>query len=222
MAFDARDIAARAGLAHAYAAHHISGNGRSQKLLAQLIAAKARQRRRAHIGLHAYGHGHAAAADMTQGLGHHQAVGIVEARAAKGFGFGQTQQPQIAQTLEYLVRREYFRLLPLIDMRVDLLVDIALQGLAHFQMLMGPLHDLSPLTFCLGKLGWLRRVSLECERATSGPHRTAWDAACGPRPRPACPGRSSAPRACRADRSRRRPAAVRWYRRHRPGLRTWR
>ena len=151
MAFDARYIAARTRFAHTNAAHHVARNGRCQKLLPQCIAAKARQRGRAHIGLHPNGHGHTAAANAAQRLRHQQVVRIVQTRAAIRLGLGQPQQPQITQPLEHLVGGKDFRLLPRIDMRIDLLVDIALQGLAHFQMLMGPLHDLSPLISLKGK-----------------------------------------------------------------------
>jgi len=74
MAFDGCHVAARAGLAHAYAADRIAGNGRCQKLALELLTAKTRQRRRAHIGLHTNRHRDAAAVDMAQGFGHGDAI----------------------------------------------------------------------------------------------------------------------------------------------------
>ena len=92
MAFDGGHVAARAGFGHADAAHHVARNGRGQKLGAQFGAAKARQRRAAHIGLHANGHGHATALNVAQRFGHGHAKAVVQARTAVGLGFGQAQK----------------------------------------------------------------------------------------------------------------------------------
>src|SRR3546814_3808915 len=48
------------------AAHHVAGNRRGEKFAAQLVAAEARQRRRAHVGLYTDGHGNTAAGNVVQ------------------------------------------------------------------------------------------------------------------------------------------------------------
>ena len=116
----------------------------------QLIAAKARQRRRAHVGLHANRHRDAAAVDVSQRFGHRQRVGVVQPRAAVFFGLGQPQQAQIAQFLEHLVRRKDLRRFPFVHMRVDFFVDQALQRLLDFQVFVGVVHGLlSMMLNCL-------------------------------------------------------------------------
>ena len=139
-----RHIAARARFAHSDAAHHVARNGRCEELAAQLIAAVFGERRGAHVGLHANRHGDAAARDFAQRFRHGDCVGVVKPRAAKLLGFGEAQQSQVAKTLEHLMRRKDPRLFPLIDKRVDLVMDVALQTALYFLMLVSPLHELSP------------------------------------------------------------------------------
>ena len=103
----------------------------------QFVAAEARQRRRGHVGLHADGHRHAAAFDVAQRLGHGHRVGIVEPGAAVLLGLGQAQQAQLAQPLEHLVRGEDLRGLPFVDVRIDLLVDEALERLLDLEVFVG-------------------------------------------------------------------------------------
>jgi hypothetical protein len=137
---DARHVAARRGLAHADAAHHVASNGRHQKLPAQLVAAKARQRRGAHVGLHTDGHRHATTFDVAQRLGHRHGIGIVEARAAKGLRLGEAQQTQVAKLLEHLMGGKDLGGFPFIDVGVDLGVDEALEGLLDLEVFVGELH----------------------------------------------------------------------------------
>ncbi len=80
--------------------------------------------------------------DVAQRLGHQHAVGIVQSRAAVFLGLGQPQQPQIAQPLEHLVGGKDLGGFPFIDVRVDVLVDVALERLADFFVLVGELHRL--------------------------------------------------------------------------------
>lgn len=82
--------------------------------------------------------------DVTERLGHGHAVRIVQTGTAVGLGFGQPEQAQPAQITENLVGREHARLFPLIHLRVDLLVDVAPQGVLDLAMLVGVLHVKSP------------------------------------------------------------------------------
>jgi hypothetical protein len=139
-AFDARHVAARRRLAHADAAHHVTGNGRYQKLPAQLVAAKARQRRGAHVGLHTDGHRHATTFDVAQRLGHRHGIGIVEAGASEGLRLGEAQQAQVAELLEHLMGGKDFGGFPFIDVGVDLGVDEALEGLLDLEVFVRVVH----------------------------------------------------------------------------------
>src|SRR5450830_1467841 len=177
-ALDAGHIAAGAGLGHADAAHRIARDGRGQELAAQFVAAEARQRRGAHVGLHANRHGHAAAVDVAQGLGHGQAVAVVQAGAAVGLGLGQAQQAQLPHLLEHLVGRKDLGLFPFVHMGVDLGVDEALERLLDFAVLMGELHGVSPfLWFMRGArpVGGYMRATPNCigrtGRASASAHR---------------------------------------------------
>src|SRR6185436_5628750 len=103
-------------------------------------------------------HRHAAAADEAERLGHHHRVAVVEAGAAVSLGLGQAQQAEVAELLEHLVRRELLGLLPLVDVRVDLVLDHALQRAPDLFVLMRELHSVLPnrgqTTFFAGAKTW--------------------------------------------------------------------
>ncbi|MDF2467445.1 MAG: hypothetical protein K0Q43_5680 [Ramlibacter sp.] len=139
-ALDAGDVAARARLAHADAGHHLARDRRRQELLAQLVAAEAREGRRRHVGLNADGHGNAAAMGVAQRLRHRHGIGVVQTRAAVFLRLGQAEQAQFTQALEHLVRRKYLRLFPFVDVGVDFFVDEALEGFLDFQVFVGVVH----------------------------------------------------------------------------------
>ena len=119
---DGRDVRAATGLADAEAGDVVAGDRRHQVFAAQLVAAKACQCRCRHVGLHADGHRHTAAVALAQSLGHHHRVAEVQAHAAKLFGVFQSQQSQLAELLENLVRRELPFRFPFGNKGVDLLV----------------------------------------------------------------------------------------------------
>ena len=144
VAFDRSHIAARAGLAHADAAHHVAGNGWRQKFAPQFVAAKAGQRRRGHVSLHANRHRDGAAVNVAQRLGHRQRIRVIQPGTAIGLGLGQAQQAQVAELFEDLVRRKHLGGLPLVHMGVDLGVNEALEGILDFQVLVGVMHGLAP------------------------------------------------------------------------------
>ena len=54
------------------------------------------------------------------------------------------QKTQLAQALEHLVRRKDLGRLPFIDVRVDVLVDVARQRVADLLVVVGQLHVRSP------------------------------------------------------------------------------
>jgi hypothetical protein len=118
-----RDVGAAAGLADAEAGHDVAGDRGGQVLLAQNVAAEAREGGRGHVGLHTDGHRHAAAIALAQRFGHHHRVAEVEPAAAELLGVLQAQQAEIAELLEQFVARELLGGFPLGDKRVDLLVD---------------------------------------------------------------------------------------------------
>jgi hypothetical protein len=119
---DGRHVAAAAGLAHAQAGHHVTGDGGGEELAPQRVTAKTCQSGRGHVGVHADGHGHAAAVALAQRLGHHHRIAEVQPGAAELLGVLQAQQAQVAQLLEDLVRGELALGLPLGDEGVEFLV----------------------------------------------------------------------------------------------------
>ena len=78
--------------------------------------------------------------DVAQLLGHHHGVGIVEAHAAEFDRLVDAEQAGIAQLLEHLVGGEDAVLLPLVDMRIDVLVDDGAQRAADLGVFLGELH----------------------------------------------------------------------------------
>ena len=142
---DAGDVGAGARLGDADAADRVAGDRRHQELAAQRLAAEAGERGRAHVGLHADRHRHAAAGDVAERLGHRHRVRVVEAHAAVLLGLGQAEQAELAEALEDLVRRELLGRLPLVDVRIDLLVDEALERALDLFVLVRELHAWSPV-----------------------------------------------------------------------------
>ncbi len=140
MALDRRHVAAGTRLADADTPDHVARNRRGQKLAPELVTAKTRQGRRAHVGLNANGHRNGAAMDVAQGLGHRNRIGKVQARATKGLWFGQAQQAQVAKLLEQRMGRKYLGLLPFVHVWIDFVVNETGQRLLDFQMFVGELH----------------------------------------------------------------------------------
>ena len=77
---------------------------------------------------------------MAQLLSHHHGVGIVEPHAAVFDWLVDAEQAGIAQLLEDLVGGKDAVLLPLVDVRIDVLVDDRPQGAADLVVLLGELH----------------------------------------------------------------------------------
>src|SRR5690606_8824326 len=101
--------------------------------------AEAGKGRGCHVGLHANRHGHAAAMDLPERLGNGEAVGVVEAKPAEGFRLGDAEKSCCAELFEEIMRWEFPRRFPFIDVRVDLLVDEFCEGADQLLML-GPVY----------------------------------------------------------------------------------
>jgi hypothetical protein len=71
---------------------------------------------------------------VAQRLGQRHRVRVVEAGAAVGLGLVEAQQAEVAELLEDLVRGKGLGRLPLVDVRIDLLVDEAAQGLLDLEV----------------------------------------------------------------------------------------
>ena len=140
---DGGDVRARAGFRHADTRHHIAGDRGREKLAAQRIRAEPRQRRRRHVGLHADRHRDAACADRPELLGHHHAPADVEALPAIFHRLGEAEEAEIAELLEHLVGGIDPRLLPGVDMRIDLGLDQAVENPARLVVLGSEQHRLS-------------------------------------------------------------------------------
>jgi hypothetical protein len=134
------DVGPGADFGDAEAGHVVAGDRRGEELLAQVVAAVAGEGGCRHVGLHADRHRHRAAIDVAQLLGHHHGVGVVEAHAAVFRGLVDAEQAGVAQLLEDFVRREDAVLLPLVDVRIDVLVDDGAQGAADLGVFRGELH----------------------------------------------------------------------------------
>ncbi len=137
------DVRSGADLRDAQASDIIAGDRRRQELTAQLVAPVAGQCRRRHVGLNADGHRHRTAMDVAEFLGHHQGVGVVEPHAAEFGGLVDAEQAGAAQLLEDLVGWEDAVLFPLVDVRIDVLVDDRAQGAADLGVFLGELHTCS-------------------------------------------------------------------------------
>ena len=61
-----------------------------------------------------------------------------------GFGFGQTEQAELAHFLEHFMGGENFCCLPFVDMRIDLCINKTFERFLNLLVFMGPLHTLSP------------------------------------------------------------------------------
>ena len=140
---DTGDVRARANLRHAETRHFFAGDRRSEKLLAQFVRAKPRQRRCCHFGLHADGHRYPAATDPAQRFAVNRGVGIIESEAAVGFGFVDAEEPEVAHLAEQFMSRKPTFSFPVINVRIDFVVDEFLQRAAQFNVLFGQLHSRS-------------------------------------------------------------------------------
>jgi hypothetical protein len=128
---DRRDVGATRGLAHRDRRHRFAGDRRNEKLLAQLVAAPARERGRRHVGLHAERHRDRSGTARAELLRDDHLIRVIEAHAAEGLGLVDAEQPEPARLLEHVMRGERAGLLPGIDVRVDLLVDELANGAAQ-------------------------------------------------------------------------------------------
>ncbi|MNR27911.1 hypothetical protein D3C85_1452070 [compost metagenome] len=72
-------------------------------------------------------------------------IAVVEAHAAEFLRLGDTQQAQVAGFLENLVDREAAVLFPLLDMRVDFLVDKVTDCAAQLFVFLGEDHCCAPV-----------------------------------------------------------------------------
>ncbi len=134
------DVRTGARLGDADAGDLLARDRGSEELRAQLVGAEAGERGRGHVGLHADGHRHAPAARVAERLGHHHRVAVVEGRAAIAFRPGEPEQAELAEPAEHFVRREDPGFLPFVHVRVQFLLDEALDGAAQFLVFLGQLH----------------------------------------------------------------------------------
>ena len=87
--------------------------------------------------------------DVAQLLRHHHGVGIIEPHAAELDRLVDAEQAGGAELLEDLVGREDAVLLPLVDVRIDVLVDDRPQRAADLVVFLGELHQAFPILFFL-------------------------------------------------------------------------
>jgi hypothetical protein len=119
------------------------GNRGREKLAANFIRTKARQRRRRHVGLYPDRHRHAAASDGAELFGHHQRVGVIEPLTAELDRLVEAEKTEIAELLEQLMRGKDVVLLPFIDEWIDFSGDEFLQDTARFIVVGGKEHCVS-------------------------------------------------------------------------------
>ena len=140
---DGGDVRSRTDFRHTEAGDIIAGDRGREKFAAHVVIPEARERRRRHIRLDADRHGNTAAVDGAKLLRHRDRVGVVEPLAAECDRFVQPEETEIPHLLEERVRREDLRLLPLIDVRIDLGGDELLQAAPQLLVLVGELHGYS-------------------------------------------------------------------------------
>ena len=112
--------------------------------------AEVRQRGRTHVGMHGDAHRDAGGVGLAQLLAEDERVPEVQSLSAVLLGIGQAEHAEVAHLLEEVVRGEDARLLPLLDVRVDLFLDEAPHHLAEHLMLLRELHGMAPLLTCDG------------------------------------------------------------------------
>src|SRR3990167_3517210 len=108
------------------------------------MGAEGSQGRGAHVGLHANRHRDAAAADGAELFGGDDRVAVVQAHAAEFLRLGNAQQAQVAGHLEDFVDGEFAGLFPLVDVRVDFLVDKVTDRATQFFVFLGEDHFYAP------------------------------------------------------------------------------
>ena len=107
----------------------------------QIIRAKPGQGGGGHVGLDSDGHGNGPAPDVTQGLVEGEAVLEVEAEAAVLYRLVNTKQTSGPELGEDLLGRILSRGLPLINERVDVVVNDGLGRLLHGQLVLLVVSD---------------------------------------------------------------------------------
>ncbi len=113
----------------------------ASQLRFRILAAEAVQSGRRHVGLDADRHRHAAARANAERLSDNRRVGEVEAEAAIRLVIFYAENAKRAQLLEHFMRRKFFRLLPFLDERIDLILDEAGDGVAKLFVLFRELHE---------------------------------------------------------------------------------
>ncbi len=141
---DRRHVRAGAHFADAEAGDVVAGDRGRQKLAAQLVRAKPRERGRRHVGLHADRHRNRPALNVAEFFGHHQREGIVERLAAELRGFVEAEKSQASQLLEHFMGGEPSFPLPEVEMGIDLGRNEALQRASRFVVLGAIDHRSSP------------------------------------------------------------------------------
>jgi hypothetical protein len=132
---DARDVAARVGLADAERDDLLAPERRLQELFDLFLGAEVADDRSRHVALHEEAHRHARGEASRQLLRLRDGEPVVTARAAVLFGVVRAEDAELARSLEHLVGEE-LGLLPLVGVRSELLRRELANGVAEVVVLL--------------------------------------------------------------------------------------